>query len=89
MVTDRFYDYEAYTSGIKEYRLDFTYTPDAEFAYDRAVEWVGSRRGIYDAFGGSDELYIVCCNETLHSFLAYLEEELGVERNEEVFSSIC
>lgn len=85
MITDRYYDYEVCTSGIKEYRVSFTYASDAEFAYDRAVEWMGTRRGIYDAFFEHDGIYLVCSNETLHDFLAYLEEELGIERDEEMF----
>lgn len=86
MITDRYYDYEVCTSGIKEYRVSFTYASDAEFAYDRAIEWVGARQGIYDAFCGYDEIYIVCCNETLHNFLTYLEDEMeNLERDEEMF----
>ena len=76
MFENRCYDYEVNTSGIKEYRVGFTYTSDAEFACDRAVEWMGSSRGIFDVFIGDDDIYLVCCNETLHSFLSYLEEEL-------------
>ena len=80
-MTDRFYDYEVNTSGIKEYRIGFTDDSDTDFAYDTAVDWMGANRGIFDAFNGYDEIYIVCCNETLHKFLSYLEEELNISRD--------
>lgn len=85
MATDRFYDYDVNTSGIKEYRIHFTYASDADYAYDTAVDWIGTRRGIFDAFNGYDEIYVVCSNDTLHRFLASLEEDIeGLERDEEM-----
>lgn len=87
MVTDRFYDYDVNTTGIKEYRISFTYPSDADYAYDRAVDWMGTRMGIFDTFNGYDEIYIVCSNDTLHSFLSSLEADLdGLERDEDMFN---
>lgn len=72
------YEYWVYTSGMKEYCIDFDDVSDAERAYDIALAWNNNFGGIYEPFIGDQELYIVCRNETLHDFLKTIEEKIGL-----------
>ena len=79
----RIFDYDVYCYGIKEYKLTFENPEDAEAAFDRAVDWSSSYRGIYDQWIGNEEIYIICNNEVLHQFIReVLEAELGLQKGE-------
>lgn len=70
------FTYDVWTSGMKEYRLEFDTVDDAEKAYDIAEIWRDDCRGVYEPWLGDQELYIVCRNDTLHRFMECLESEL-------------
>lgn len=75
---EKTYEFWVYTSGIKEYCIEFDSVDDAESAYVIAETWRDDYRGIYEPYIGDQELYIACTNDTLHDFLRTIENEIGL-----------
>ena len=75
------YSYSVCTTGIKEYVIYFESIDDAERAYDKAAHWEYLDR-VYSPFLEDNDLYIACCNDTLHDFLNELEGDLNIEEGE-------
>lgn len=75
------FTYDVWTSGMKEYRIEFEDVEDAERAYEIAEIWNDNYRGVYEPWLEDTELYIVCRNDTLHRFIDCISSELGIEES--------
>lgn len=76
------FTYDVWTSGMKEYRIEFEDVEDAERAYEIAEIWNDDYRGVYEPWLEDTELYIVCRNDTLHRFLDVIKNGLGLVEGE-------
>lgn len=76
------FTYDVWTSGMKEYRIEFEDVEDAERACEIAEIWNDDYRGVYEPWLGDTELYIVCRNDTLHRFLDVIKNGLGLVEGE-------